>query len=77
MELIHNNLADIRRLTLAQSNIRQDLGGTTDNGGIRVNSRIPGNHTDIFGTKNLDKIKELLGNKCFDGCGVVRTLPSR
>ena len=77
MELIHNNLADIRRLTLAQSNIRQDLGGTTDNGGIRVNSRIPGNHTDIFGTKNLDKIKELLGNKRFNGCGVVGTLTSR
>ena len=76
MELIHNNLADIRSLTLAQSNIRQDFGGTTDNGGIRVNSRIPGNHTDIFGTKNLDKIKELLGNKRFNGCGVVGTLPS-
>ena len=77
MELVHNDLAEVRILTLAQGDIGENLRGTADNGCLRINGGVAGNHAHVFGTKNIDQVKELLRHQRLNGGGVVGTLTGR
>ena len=54
VELVHNDLAEVRILTLAQGNIGENLRGAADNGRLRVDGGVAGNHAHVLGTKNID-----------------------
>ena len=74
VELVHNDLAEVRILTLAQGNIGENLRGAADNGRLRVDGGVAGNHAHVLGTKNIDQVKELLRHQRLNGGGVVGTL---
>ena len=77
MELIHNDLAEVRILTLAQGNIGENFRGAADNRRLRINGGVAGNHAHVLGTKNIDQVKELLRHQRLNGGGVVGTLTGR
>ena len=77
MELVHNDLAEVRILALAQGNIGENLRGATDNGRLRINGGVAGNHAHVLGTKNIDQVKELLRHQRLNGGGVVGALTGR
>ena len=77
VELVHNDLAEVRILTLAQGNIRENLRGAADNGRLRVDGGVAGNHAHVLGTKNIDQVKELLRHQRLNGGGVVGALTGR
>ena len=54
VELVHDDLAQVRILTLTQGNIRENLRGAADNGRLRVDGGVAGNHAHVLGTKNID-----------------------
>ena len=77
VELVHDDLAQVRILTLAQGNIGENFRGAADNRRLRINSGVPGNHAHVLGTKNIDQVKELLRHQRLNGGGVVGTLTGR
>ena len=77
VELVHNDLAEVRILTLAQGNIRENLRGAADNGRLRVDGGVAGNHAHVLGTKNIDEVEELLRHQRLNGGGVVGALTGR
>ena len=77
MELVHDDLAEVRILTLAQGNIGENLRGAADNRRLRVDGGVAGNHAHVLGTKNIDEVEELLGHQCLNGGGVVGALTGR
>ena len=77
MELVHNDLAEVRILTLAQGNIGENFRGAADNGRLRINGGVAGNHAHVLGTKNIDQVKELLRHQRLNGGGVVGALTGR
>ena len=77
VELVHNDLAEVRILALAQGNIGENLRGAADNGCLRVDGGVAGNHAHVLGTKNIDQVKELLRHQRLNGGGVVGALTGR
>ena len=77
MELVHDDLAEVRILTLAQCNIGENLRGAADNRRLRVDGGVARNHAHVLGTKNIDQVKELLRHQRLNGGGVVGTLTGR
>ena len=77
MELVHDDLAEVRILALAQCNIGENFRGAADNGRLRVDGGVAGNHAHVLGTKNIDQVKELLGHQRLNGGGVVGALTGR
>ena len=77
VELVHNDLAEVRIFTLAQGNIGENLRGAADNGRLRVDGGVAGNHAHVLGTKNIDQVEELLRHQRLNGGGVVGALTGR
>ena len=74
VELVHNDLAEVRILTLAQCNIGENLRGAADNRRLRVDGGVARNHAHVLGTKNINQVKELLRHQRLNGGGVVGSL---
>ena len=77
VELVHNDLAQVRILTLAQGNIGENFRGAADNRRLRINGGVAGNHAHVLGTKNINQVKELLRHQRLNGGGVVGALTGR
>ena len=77
VELIHDDLAEVRILTFAQGNIGENFRGAADNRRLRVDGGVAGNHAHVLGTKNIDEVKELLGHQRLNGGGVIGALTGR
>ena len=77
VELVHDDLAQVRILALAQGNIGENLRGAADNGRLRVDGGVAGNHAHVLGTKNINQVKELLRHQRLNGGGVVGALTGR
>ena len=72
MELVHGDHAHVRVLAFAERLVGKDLRRAADDGRLRVDVRIAGDHAHIVATEHLDQIEELLRDERFDGGGVVR-----
>ena len=77
VELVHDDLTEVRILALTQGNIRENLRGAADNGRLRVDGGVAGNHAHVLGTKNINQVKELLRHQRLNGGGVVGSLTGR
>ena len=77
VELVHDDLAQVRILTLTQGNIGENFRGAADNRRLRINGGVAGNHAHVLGTKNIDQVKELLRHQRLNGGGVVGALTGR
>ena len=77
VELVHDDLAQVRILTLAQGNIGENFCGAADNRCLRINGGVAGNHAHVLGTKNIDQVEEFLRHQRLNGGGVVGALTGR
>ena len=77
VELVHDDLAEVRILALTQGNVSENFRGAADNRRLRVDGGVAGNHAHVLGTKNIDQVKELLRHQRLNGGGVVGALTGR
>ena len=71
VELVHGDDAHVAVLALAQGLVGQDLGRAADDGRLRVDGRVAGDHADVLLAEELDEVEELLADQGLDGGGVV------
>ncbi len=74
MELVHHDLADVGVGTVAQGDVRQDLGGAADDGSVLVDSGVPGHHPDAVRPESGAQREEFFRHQRFDGRGVEAAL---
>ena len=70
MELVHHHLTDFGVPALAQRQVCQDLGGAADDGGIRIDGGVSGDHSDIFSSEGITQGEEFLVHQGLDRGGV-------
>ena len=71
VELVHGDDAHVRVLALAERLVGEDLGRAADDGRLRVDVRVAGDHADVVAAEYLNEVEELLGDERLDGSGVV------
>ena len=74
VELVHGDKAHVRVLALAKRLVGQDLRRAADDGRVRIDVRVAGDHAHVVAPKDVDQVEELLGHQRLDGGGVVAAL---
>lgn len=77
VELVHHHDVDVGVGSLAQRQVREDLGGAADDRGVGVDGRVARDHADVLGAEQVDELEELLGDQGLDRRGVVAPLALR
>ena len=71
VELVHDDHVRVQRGPLAQRLIREDLGGTADDGRVGVERHVAGHHADVVRAEQGHEVKELLRHQGFERRRVV------
>ena len=77
VELVGDHHIDGSGRSLAQREVRHDLGRRAHDGGIRVHARVTGYHADVLGSENVDEGEELLAHQRLQWSRVERPLTLR
>ena len=72
VELVHRDGRDVARGPLAQGLVGEDLLCAADDGSVRVDVGVSGDHAHVVAAEDLHQVKELLGDEGLYGGGVVR-----
>ena len=75
VELVHHHEPDVGAASLAQRDVGEHLGGAGDDGRVRVDRRVSGQHPDVVGAEDVDQREELLVDERLDRRGVERPPP--
>ena len=70
VELVHDDLGDVRLPALAERDVREDLRGAAHQARSGIDGRVAGQHPDPFRTENVTEGEELLGHQSLDRGGV-------
>ncbi len=70
VELVHDHLADVGLLPVAQRDVGQDLRGAADDRGVGVDAGVAGHHADAVRAELLAQREELLRHQRLDRRGV-------
>lgn len=70
VELVHHDLADVGVSPVAQRDGSQHLGRAADDGRVRVDRGVTGEHADVLGAEELAQVEELLRDQRLDRRGV-------
>ena len=71
MELIHDHIINLGFGAFTQSEIREYLGGATDNGCRWIDGGISRDHADVFGPEGATKGKEFFVRQRLDRNRVI------
>ena len=72
VELIHDHIINLGFGSFSQSEIREYLRRTADNGRRCIDGGIPRDHADVFRPEGATKRKEFFVRQCFDRNRVIR-----